>query len=207
MTQSLLHPSDRAIAAYATGETLVEVAAHAAGCERCRARVAVIELDRVRLLARLPPARFVAAVVAQRDELRARRRRRAAVAVVAAVGALAAGWLVIPRAPVGETRLKGTSVNVFRKRGDRVVALDETEHVRAGDGLRVAITVPRPARASVWFVDREGKLDPLPGGDEVALVPGENVLAGAVVVDAPCVDLRLVVRLADLEIERGLTCE
>jgi hypothetical protein len=127
-----------------------------------------------------------------------------------------------------DTRMKGTAIQIFRKRGEQVMPVGDGDRIRAGDGLRIALTLERPDRVSVWFVDRTGRIDPYPGTDPGAalgtdpgpeqgalasgdrptsLAAGYTLLPGGVVVDAPCVDMRLIVQTSAGQLERALRCE
>ena len=224
------HPRTRAIEAFAAGEQPDGVADHLEACDRCRGLVAGIAHERERLLARSPAAAFVAQVKLRREagQRRARRRWFAWGSGLSGLGlAAAAALLLVPRLdgsarldgaprPVAPTqgpgagagvRLKGTGVEVFRRRDEQVERLTDEARVRAGDGLRIAVTLPAAESVSVWFVDAQGRVDRFPEAQPLALGAGENLLPGAVVVDEPCVDLHLVVRTRAGELVRSLRCE
>jgi hypothetical protein len=205
------HPRTRELEGFAAGAAAATIAGHIEDCDRCRGVVAQLTHERERLLARLPAATFVAQV-ARRREAGARRARRRWLAWGSGVGALAvaaASVLLILRSelPVTGARLKGIGVEVFRRRGERVEPLASDGRVRAGDGLRLSVTLPAADEVSVSFVDAQGRVDAFPGAERLALPAGEHLLPGAVVVDDPCVDLRLVVRTRAGELTRSLTCE
>jgi hypothetical protein len=125
--------------------------------------------------------------------------------------AAAAGWMLVRRdalsADGAGARLKGVGVEVYRRRGERVELLPDDARVRAGDGLRITLTLPAAGPVSLWFVDADGHVDAFPDATSLPLAAGPNVLPGAVVVDAPCRDLELHVRTAQGEYERSLRCE
>lgn len=208
------HLRTRDLEAFAAGEPGVAGAGHIERCDSCRAQVAALLLERDELLARVPPATFVAAVAARRRTNGSRARRRA-VAVLSGLGltvAAAAGVALVLRSPPPSTqtsgvRLKGVGVHVLRKRGEIVAPLEAADRVRAGDGLRLAITLSEPAGISVWFVDRAGRVDRYPGQPQFALAAGETLLPGSVVVDDPCVDMELVVATRAGQFSRKLACE
>lgn len=201
------HPRIRDLEACAVGEATPELAAHVDGCIACRGHLAKLEHERQALLDRLPPARFVAGVAARRAASERRtRRRRLVVASGLGLAAAAAVVLVLPPpAPATGARLKGVGVEIFRKRGGVVEPLGAAGRVRAGDGLRVSLTLPAPQHASIWFVDAHGRVDPYPGGER-ELAAGPNLLPG-VTVDAPCVDMTLVVALPGGRFEQVVSCE
>jgi hypothetical protein len=223
MTESLSHPRGRDLEAHAAGESTPSspsLVAHLPSCAVCRHRVAALAQDRERQLARLPAAVFVAQVARRREQhaARARRRNIAIVAIASGLGlatAAAAGLTIVPSVPdvtIGSTatddvRMKGIGIQVFRKRGEQVAPLATGDRVRAGDGLRIAVTLAQPDRVSVWFVDRNGHIDRYPDEIPPTLAAGDTVLPGAVVVDAPCVDMRLIVQTSAGRLERALSCE
>ncbi len=208
------HPRRRELDALAVGEPSAEVARHVEACGRCREQVALVGHERERLLARLPAHTFADQVEARRNASAPpwRRLRPATFLAGLGVAAAAAASLALavrthPPAPADGTRLKGVSVEVFRKRGAQVTRLDAGARVRAGDGLRVSLTLPGADQVSIWFVDKAGRIDRFPDATSLALVAGANLLPGAVVIDEPCQDLRLVVATSVGQLERTLTCE
>ncbi|HMG22794.1 MAG TPA: hypothetical protein VK607_15780 [Kofleriaceae bacterium] len=201
------HPRPLDLEAYSVGEALPGLEAHLERCAACRDQIAAIERERQALLARLPPPRFIAGVAARRAAAD-RRARRLRAATAGGLGALAiaavAAVLVLPSAPAA-MRAKGIGVEIFVKRGDLVASLRADGRVRAGDGLRVSLTLPEAQRVSLWFVDAHGRVDPYPGGMR-ELPAGPNLLSG-VTVDRPCVDMVLIIATRDARFERTLPCE
>jgi hypothetical protein len=206
----MTHPSTRQLERLVVGEVVAgDVDAHVESCERCRDFVAQHDRDREQLLARWPADVFVARVATRRNV----QRRRTSFAIAAGGVALAAALVIVAgfafrtaEETGGGVRLKGVGIEVFRRRGDRVEPLASDARVRSGDGLRIRVTLPAPDSVSVSFVDAAGHVDRF-GAASIALTAGENLLPGAVVVDTPCLDLRLVVRTSLGELSRSLRCE
>jgi hypothetical protein len=156
------------------------------------------------LLERLPPARFVAAVSARRAVADGQSRRRRFLAGGLGMACIAAAIALLPSAPVTGARAKGVGVEIYRNRGGQVEPLGDGR-VRAGDGLRVALTLPEPQRVSMWFVDAHGRVDPYTEGER-ELPAGPNLLPG-VTVDPPCLDMTLIIATRDARFERMISCE
>jgi hypothetical protein len=201
----MMHPRSVALEAHATGEPAPGVTEHLVDCAACRGQIAVLERERTALLERLPVAQFVARVAVRREtaERRARRRRLAVGGVAIAIAAAAV--LVVPSMRSSGTRFKGIGVEIFRKRGAAVDALDARARIRAGDGLRVSLTLPEAQRVVLWFVDAHGRIDRYPGVER-ELPAGPSLLPG-VTVDPPCVDMTLIIATRDGRLERALPCE
>lgn len=66
----------------------------------------------------------------------------------------------------------------------------------------MALTLPEAQRVALWFVDVHGRVDPYPGGTR-ELPAGRSVLPG-VAVDAPCVDMVLIIAAGDARVEHRL---
>jgi len=201
----MMHPRCRALEAHATGEPAPGVAEHLADCAACRGQVEALERERGELLARLPAARFVAGVAARRVAVEHHARRRRLAIGGGAVVLAAAAVLLAPSLRTADTRFKGFGVEIFRKRGAAVEALDASGRIRAGDGLRVSLTLPQAQRVALWFIDAHSRIDAYPGGER-ELPPGPTLLPG-VTVDQPCVDMKLVIATPDGRLERTLACE
>jgi hypothetical protein len=120
-------------------------------------------------------------------------RRRLGVLAVAAAALAAAALLVLVARPRDEIRLKGAGAIVHRNRGGQVKVMSDADTIRAGDALRIVVTLPRSDRVEVWFVDAHGRIDRLLPEGAVDLGAGERALPGSAVVEAPCVDLWMVV--------------
>ena len=207
-----LHLRSIDLDALLVGEGSHDASAHLGECEPCRERLARLAHECERLRSARPADAFLAQVVQREAGLRqVRRRRRGALAGslvgLGAAAAVAAAWLLAVRAPPPETRLKGIGVEVYRKRGERVERLGADQRIRGGDGLRVSLALPAASEVSVSFVGADGRVDAFPGATGVTLGDGEHLLPEGVVVDAPCVDMRLVVEAAGTRVERMLRCE
>ena len=191
------HPAALSLERFATGELgpgeRARLELHLAACPRCRTEVAAVDADRQALLLRLPPDRFVAAL----EDRQARHWwRLAGAGSLGLVAAAAAAWLVAAP-PRSALRAKGIGLVVHLQRGESVRRLGEEETIQAGDALRVALSLPRPARVTAWFADAQGQVEALAPEGPAALAAGEQLLPGSVVVDAPCRDLVLVVGVGE----------
>jgi Putative zinc-finger len=191
------HPSPEALerlwARDLPPEETDQVGAHAAECPSCKSYLDGLAAEDNSLLAALPPGAFVEQLERRIGAEERRRRLRRYVAGVAVTTLVAAALLLVPR-PAPE-RFKGGEVAalvVHRKRDEQVRRIETGMGIRAGDSLRVSVTLSRPAPAGVWFVDADGRVDALPGGGLVDLRAGEQTLPGTVVVDSPCVSLWVV---------------
>ena len=165
--------------------------AHVAACAECCAYADSLAARSAARLAEVPPAAFVQKLVARRRVA----RRRVAAAVTTGMGALLAASLILwlPRAGV---RLKGGGFALERQRDGVVTRVGSDAAVRAGDRLRVIVTLPAPAPADAWFVGVDGHVDALVDAP-VMTAAGEQPLPGSVTVDAPCVDGWIVVASGD----------
>jgi hypothetical protein len=163
---------------------------HLERCGPCQALLEELGREREQLLEALPPDAMMARLERRRSRRASPVKRTALVAasLAACVAAAVAFW---PREP--SLRLKGATVEVFRKRGDDVKRLAGGDRISASDALRVVVTLRRPERISAWYVDATGRVDPAVDGAGVDVPAGEVALPGSVVVESPCVDLWLVV--------------
>jgi hypothetical protein len=176
------------------------LAAHLDDCDPCRAMLAELEAAAVAHRA-ADPARFIAAVRARRQTELRRPRLLAigaglAVVAAAAVVILAAGGEPAPPAPPAIAFKGGAAVAVYRLRGTIAAPLGPADGVRAGDRLRLVITLRRSARVAVWFVDEDGRVDPLLAAP-IELGAGAQTLPGAVEVEAPCRDSVVAVAIGE----------
>lgn len=169
-----------------------EARRHLDECAVCRRRLASLEEQAARDLADLPPAVFMAQV----RERRARKARwsTAWAGAVLALGAAAGTWLWLTPAPEADVvLLRGQGVEVQRQRDGVVSRFGPADSIRAGDALRVVVTLPKPASVDVWFLDDEGSVDRPLTNEPVHLAIGEHALPNSAVVSEPCVDLWVVV--------------
>jgi hypothetical protein len=171
----------------------LEIEAHLRACETCAANLRELDALREARMAVVPPDRFV-----EQLALRRARRTRSMGATVAVAVAMAAMVTLFVRKPRvedlgGAVALKGSGVTVFRNRGGEVHALATDEKIRAGDALRVVLTLSRASTVAAWVVDVAGQVDRVAADGALRLPAGESSLPGSLVVDAPCLDLELVV--------------
>jgi hypothetical protein len=167
---------------------------HLESCASCQARAGEIKDQAERDLALLPADDFVAQLsVRMGNEVRrvSQLRRWAAVSVAAAMAA-AAALIMMPRRH-DAIALRGSGLQVHRNRNGMAKLMDGGDRIKAGDALRVVVTVPHPDPVDVWFVDSTGRVDRLLASGPVSLGTGEQTLPGSAVVDAPCSDMWIVV--------------
>jgi hypothetical protein len=188
-----LQPAERAAAAR-----------HVADCDRCAAYVAELGADATARLAAVPATEFSARLAARRGRRPGSRggRRAVRLAAFASVMAAAAGWALLardtgPTATSDGVRFKGAGLAVHVRRGDRTSILSSHDRIRAGDGLRIVVTLPARAPVAVWFVDEAGQVDALLDGESTTLERGEHALPGSATVESPCRDLLAVVAIGD----------
>lgn len=166
---------------------------HVVSCSSCCQYLEELETARSDRMAAVPPARFVAQVGDRRDRqagISHRRPFRLGLGILA--GAAAAAVLLLVPGPAPRVSLKGAGVTLHRNRaGDvRIIGADDT--IRAGDALRIVVTLPRPYPVAAWFVDAQGRVDSVLAETPLLLPAGEQAFPGSVTVDSPCVDLQLV---------------
>jgi hypothetical protein len=199
-----LHPGPSVLERFSVDDLpaalMAETARHVAGCLSCRHYLDQLAEAKADSLAALPPERFVAQVVSRRDRQaallvrqRQRQRRRVFGAGIFSVTLAAAAVLVLVARPAPRVSLKGTGVAIHRSRGGEVRLLGADDTIRGGDALRVVLTLPRPNQVSAWFVDKNGRVDPVLPGATSSLAAGEQAFPGSAIVDSPCVDLTLVI--------------
>lgn len=213
-----LHPSELVLERLSVNdlprEMREETERHVADCLSCRQFLGELEVEKKARLREVPPALFMANMERRQKRQERQSRGRLLSIVAGAMLAAAAMVVVIPRlrdtpgqgGPVrvdkartdegrtDQVRLKGsTGVTVHRRRDNAVTVLPAVARVRAGDGLRVVVTLDRPTAVDVWFVDRQGRVDRLLESGRIELPPGQHPLPGSAIVNNPCVDLWLVV--------------
>jgi len=184
-------------------------AQHVEGCATCQAKVAEFEAARVALRSRTSATAFATTIRARSAQVVALRRRRMVVAAVTAACALAAGLVFMLR-PVdhGRTGWKGAGLAIHRLRAGQVRVLTVEDRLRAGDGLRVVLTLQRPEQVTAWFEDAHGRIDRLTDAP-LALEAGEHALPNSGTVENPCVDLSVVVSVvgSNERLVERLRCE
>jgi hypothetical protein len=166
---------------------------HLESCPSCQVRVGDIKDQAERDLALLPPDEFVAELSARmgREVRRVSQFRRWAVVSVAAAMAAAATLVMVPRRH-DAIALRGSGLQVHRNRDGMARLMDTGDRIKAGDALRVVVTLPHPEPVDVWFVDATGRVDRLLATGPLALGSGEQALPGSAVVNAPCSDMWVV---------------
>jgi hypothetical protein len=188
------HPSPLHLERFSVGElaepTRAATAEHVRACVACAALLDELARAKEARLAAVPPARFVAEVAARVGRRGGLALRRRVTVVGGALAAAAALFLLVAR-PRPDVRLRGAGLAVQRQRDGVVQVLASADTVRAGDSLRVVVTLARPARVAAWFLDARGRVDGLTP-TPLELPAGEHALPAAVV-EAPCADLRVVV--------------
>ena len=172
--------------------------AHVQDCGDCRGSLAELEKAREDCLRQLPPDRLLARISQKRRDIRQRPLWIGLTALTAAAAGLALIWF-FPRSE--RVQLRGSGVSVYCRRGDQVHLLMPGERIRAGDGLRVVLTLASRQPAAAWFVDARGRVDRFLTDGSMALDAGEHALPGAIV-ESPCVDLWLVVAAGSDATER-----
>jgi len=188
-----LHPASVTLERLAVGDLPAHASAdaskHVDACPQCQRFLAELLESTSSCLRSVPPER-VLTVVSDARRQRARLLRWTQLSIVGAVAALVVVLLSpLATAPV---RLKGIGLSVQRKRGNEVRVMDSGTGIRAGDALRMVVTLSKPSSVSLWSIDAQGRVDRLgpPGG--ISLGVGEHALAESAVVESPCVDLWLV---------------
>jgi hypothetical protein len=78
-----------------------------------------------------------------------------------------------------------------------VRVLSSEDRIAAGDALRVVITLERKSAVSAWLIDKKGSTHALLASGPVTLDAGEHALPDSAMVDAPCVEMQLVVAVGD----------
>jgi hypothetical protein len=167
---------------------------HLESCPACQVKVGSIREQAQRDLALYPADEFVAnlSVRMGQEVRRVAQFRRVTVIAVAAAMAAAAAMILVPR-PHDTIALRGSGLQVHRNRDGMPKLMESSDHVRAGDALRIVVTLPHPESVDAWFVDATGRVDRLLTGGPMPLGAGEQTLPGSAIVDSPCTDMWLVV--------------
>ena len=167
---------------------------HLESCPSCQVRVGEIKDQAERDLALLPPDEFVAQLSVRmgKEVHRVSQFRRWAAVSVAAAMAAAAAFIMTPRRQ-DVIALRGSGLQVHRNRDGMAKLMESGDRIRAGDALRIVVTLPHAEPVDVWFVDATGRVDRLLATGPVSLGTGEQALPGSAVVDAPCSDMWVVV--------------
>jgi hypothetical protein len=187
------HPSSLQLERFSVDDLPAEAQektrAHVQSCRECRQALDQLEQARGDCLRELPERKLLERIAQNRRHLRTRWSWIGFGTMSAAAAGLAI-FLLFPRPE--RVQLKGMGVSVYSRRGDEVRLLAPGERIRAGDGLRVVLTLSKQQPAAAWFVDARGRVDRFLTDGSKPLDPGEHALPGAIV-ESPCVDLWLVV--------------
>ena len=167
---------------------------HLESCPSCQVRVGEIKDQAERDLARFPPDEFVTQLSVRmgKEGHRVSQFRRWAAVSVAAAMAAAATLIMTPRRQ-DVIALRGSGLQVHRNRDGMAKLMESGDRIRAGDALRIVVTLPHTEPVDVWFVDATGRVDRLLATGPVSLGSGEHSLPGSALVDAPCTDMWVVV--------------
>jgi hypothetical protein len=167
---------------------------HLENCTSCQVRVGEMKNEAARELAVSPPDEFVAKLsVRMGREVRRTSPFRRWAAVSAAAAMAAAAVLIMTPRPQRTVALRGSGLQVHRNRDGIAKLMNTGDRIKAGDALRMVITLPHPEPVDVWFVDATGRVDRLLATGPLRLNAGEQTLPGSAVVDAPCSDMWVVV--------------
>src|SRR5262249_6961793 len=153
---------------------------HVAACESCAAVIAKLEAVH-KAFAASHPVHQLTAKLAERQ--RRRSKRWLGFGALGMLSLAAASFLLPVFWPRGGVRLKGGGLALHRKRGDVVRVLSADDRVRAGDALRIVVTLSVPNSVGAWMVDAHGRVDRLVSQGLVTLPAGEQALEGSAVVE------------------------
>jgi hypothetical protein len=196
------HPSPLTLERFSVGDLQAEAQettrAHVQVCLACRGALDEMERARSDCLRHLPAE----VLLAQINKGRRPRVPRWSWLGLGALSAAAAGLALLFFLPSDGVKLKGTGVAIYRQRGDEVRLLGPEQGIRAGDGLRVVLTLPKRQPAAAWFVDARGRVDRFLSDGSSTLDRGERALPGSAIVESPCVDLWLIVATGSGAAER-----
>jgi anti-sigma factor RsiW len=188
-----IHPALVTLERLAVGDlpdqASADISKHVDACPQCQHFLAELTEAASSCLRSVPPQRVLNAVSDARRR-HARVVRWTQLSVVSAVAALAI-FLVSPW-PTASVRFKGVGLAVQRKRGNEVRVMESSSGIRAGDALRMVVTLPKPTSVAVWSIDAHGRVDRLAPAGGISLDAGEHALPESAVVESPCVDLWLV---------------
>ena len=167
---------------------------HLERCPSCQVRVSEIKDQAEHDLALLSPDEFVASLSARmgREGRRVSQFRRWAAVSVAAAMAAGATLIMTPRRH-DAIALRGSGLQIHRNRDGMAKLMEGGDRIKAGDALRVVVTLSHAEPVDVWFVDTTGRVDRLLVTGMVSLGSGEHPLPGSAVVNTPCSDMWVVV--------------
>jgi hypothetical protein len=167
---------------------------HLQACPSCQVRVGNIKDEAERSLATLPADEFVSQLSVRmgKQVQRVSQFRRWATVSVAVAMAAGATLIMTPRQHEAVT-LRGSGLQVHRNRDGMAKLMENGDRIRAGDALRVVVTLAHAEPVDVWFVDSTGRVDRLMTDGPFRGTPGEQAMPGSAFVDAPCKDMWVVV--------------
>jgi hypothetical protein len=156
-------------------------------------RIGTIQDQAERAGGLLPPDEFVAQLSVRmgREVRRVSQFRRWAVISAAAALAASAALIMTPRRSE-VIALRGSGLQVHRNRDGMAKLMESGDRIKAGDALRLVVTLPHAEPVDVWFVDATGRVDRLLATGPASLGSGEQTLPGSALVDSPCSDMWLV---------------
>ena len=195
------HPSRFMLERFCVGDLAPSeeraTASHIDECAGCTTRVAWFREQVEQELEALPPETFKAQLSERKSRgERLASRRSAWISAGAVAMAMAAAFVLVPRATTSDIALKGAGVQVHRNRGGVAKLMEADDRIRSGDALRVVVTLPHAAPIDAWFVDAKGRVDRLlDRAGPLEVQTGEHALPGSGVVEAPCSDMWVVVGL------------
>ncbi len=151
------HPASVTLERLAVGDlpdqASADISKHVDACPQCKRFLAELTEAASSCLKSVPPQRVLDAVSDARRR-HARVLRWTQLSVVGALAALAV-FLVSPW-PTTSVRFKGVGLAVQRKRGNEVRVMESASGIRAGDALRMVVTLPKPTSVAVWSIDAHG---------------------------------------------------
>ncbi len=188
-----LHPASVTLERLAVGDlspqASADISKHVDACPQCQGFLAELAEAASSCLRSVPPQRVLNAVSDARRR-HGRVLRWTQLSVVAAVAALVV--LLVSPWPTASVRFKGIGLAVHRKRGNEVRVMESASGIRAGDALRMVVTLPKPTSVAIWSIDARGRVDHLTPAGGISLASGEHALPESAIVESPCVDLWLV---------------
>src|SRR5687768_5350946 len=118
---------------------------HLESCPSCQVRVGGIKDEAERELTAMPPDEFAAKLSVRmgREVRRVSQLRRWAAVSAAAAMAAAAALIMAPRQP-GTVALRGSGLQVHRNRDGMAKLMEPGDRIKAGDALRVVVTLTHP---------------------------------------------------------------
>jgi predicted anti-sigma-YlaC factor YlaD len=187
------HPASHRLDHLALGDRDPQAERHVAGCEECRGYIERAAAAAAQFAAAAGPS---SAAFAQATRQRLTRRRRAT--VLGGLGAVAAAALVLvfilPHAEPPVRFKGGPQLAVVRDRAGVQARAAAAVSVRAGDRLRVEVSLDQPGEVGVAFLGEDGswvvllaprRLPPGTHWSEQALRFDDHPTAGVILAGAP----------------------